>query len=69
MSDQSRIWHGTDILPRQTIATELSGLDVTEELVDGFPREMADLAAKSPQAALEASIQTVESELRSALQR
>jgi hypothetical protein len=68
-SERSQVWHETDHATRKALDHELSGETVPVDFGDSFPAQMRELAASaSPSAAIEASIQRVEHDLRAAVE-
>lgn len=65
LSDRSRVWHETDETTRRALDVELGGAEIPEDFGQEFPDQMRELAqSASPSAAIEASIQRVEVDLR-----
>jgi uncharacterized membrane protein len=68
-SERSQVWHETDHAPRTALDLALSGETVPIDFGDSFPAQMHELAVStSPAAAIEASIQRVERDLRAVVE-
>ena len=69
ISDRSRVWHEADKTTRRALDVELGGAELPEDFGQAFPDQMQELArSASPSAAIEASIQRVERDLRSVVE-
>lgn len=69
LSDRSRVWHETDETTRRALDVELGGAEIPEDFGQEFPDQMRKLAqSASPSAAIEASIQRVEADLRAVVE-
>lgn len=67
-SERSQVWHDADNATRKALGLEDPGDSVPVDLGDSFPAQMRELAeSASPAAAIEASIQRVEHDLREAV--